>query len=71
MNSTYDFLVTPLSERYQNTKKIGEVELNMVQEMVQKQAKPMRTTTVSPWYRRRVVGSISKKLVNELYSELL
>ena len=27
MNSTYDFLVTPLSERYQNTKKIGEVEV--------------------------------------------
>ncbi len=52
-------------------KKIGKVELNMVQEMVQKQAKPMRTTTVSPWYRRRVVGSISKKLVNELYSELV
>ena len=37
-----------------------------IKETVRKQAKPMRTTTVAPWYRRRVVGAIARRLVEEL-----
>ena len=36
--------------------------LDALRELVRKQAKPMRTTTVKPWYRRRVVGALARKL---------
>ena len=35
--------------------------LDAIREMVRTQAKPMRTTTVKPWYRRRVVGALARR----------
>jgi 4-hydroxybenzoyl-CoA reductase subunit beta len=40
--------------------------LDEVREMVRKTAKPMRTTTVPPWYRRRVVGALARRLAARL-----
>lgn len=46
--------------------KLSEESAMQVRDTVRKQAKPMRTTTVAPWYRRRVIGAITKRLVEEL-----
>ncbi len=46
--------------------KFSEENATRVRDTVRKQAKPMRTTTVAPWYRRRVVGAIAKRLSEEL-----
>ncbi len=46
--------------------KLDDNVLNEIAEMVQSQAKPMRTTTVKPWYRRRVVGAIARRLTAKL-----
>ena len=46
--------------------KLDEDGATLIRETVRKQAKPMRTTTVAPWYRRRVIGAIAKRLVEEL-----
>lgn len=40
--------------------------LDELREMARQQSKPMRTTTVAPWYRRRVVGAITRRLVARL-----
>ncbi|MFT5488510.1 MAG: 4-hydroxybenzoyl-CoA reductase subunit beta [Paracoccaceae bacterium] len=40
--------------------------LDKIREMVRSQAKPMRTTTVRPWYRRRVVGALARRLTARL-----
>ena len=40
--------------------------LDELREMARTQAKPMRTTTVAPWYRRRVVGALARRLVVRL-----
>ena len=40
--------------------------LDAIRETVRKQAKPMRTTTVAPWYRRRVVGALARRLTARL-----
>ena len=45
---------------------LGEDELDRLRDTVRTQAKPMRTTTVQPWYRRRVVGAMARRLVAEL-----
>ncbi len=47
-------------------KSLNEKSLDDLQDSVRKQAKPMKTTTVAPWYRRRVVGAVAKKLIKEL-----
>jgi len=47
-------------------KKLGDTELDEIRELCRKQAKPMRTTTVAPWYRRRVVGALARRLAQEL-----
>jgi len=47
-------------------KSLDEKSLDNLQDSVRKQAKPMKTTTVAPWYRRRVVGAVAKKLIKEL-----
>ncbi|MEE2999458.1 MAG: 4-hydroxybenzoyl-CoA reductase subunit beta [Pseudomonadota bacterium] len=47
-------------------KSLNEKSLDDLQNSVRKQAKPMKTTTVAPWYRRRVVGAVAKKLIKEL-----
>ena len=40
--------------------------LDKIREMVRSQAKPMRTTTIRPWYRRRVVGALARRLTAKL-----
>ena len=40
--------------------------LDRVRDMVRTQAKPMKTTTVKPWYRRRVIGALARRLVERL-----
>ena len=40
--------------------------LDEIRELVRKQAKPMRTTTVKPWYRRRVVGALARRMTARL-----
>ena len=48
---------------------MGEEQLDRLRDTVRTQAKPMRTTTVAPWYRRRVVGALARKLLAELAGE--
>lgn len=43
-------------------KPLDDQALDALRELVRKQAKPMRTTTVKPWYRRRVVGALARRL---------
>ncbi|NKB21392.1 MAG: 4-hydroxybenzoyl-CoA reductase subunit beta [Alphaproteobacteria bacterium] len=45
---------------------LDDAVLDEIAEIVQSQAKPMKTTTVKPWYRRRVVGSIARRLTKRL-----
>ena len=45
---------------------LDDKKLDMIRDNVRKQAKPMKTTTVAPWYRRRVIGALAKKLTQEL-----
>ncbi len=40
--------------------------LDEIRDIVRTQAKPMRTTTVKPWYRRRVIGAVARRLVAQL-----
>ena len=47
-------------------KALDDDALDAISELVRKQAKPMRTTTVRPWYRRRVVGALARKLTVRL-----
>ena len=43
--------------------------LDRLRDAVRSQARPMLTTTVAPWYRRRVVGALARKLLAELTGE--
>ncbi|MCH8111253.1 MAG: FAD binding domain-containing protein, partial [Proteobacteria bacterium] len=49
---------------------VGEVlddgVLDDLREMARTQSKPMRTGTVAPWYRRRVVGALTRRLAARL-----
>ncbi len=45
---------------------LDEVALDNLRDNVRKQAKPMKTTTVAPWYRRRVVGALARRMTAEL-----
>ena len=47
-------------------KALDDHALDAIRELVRKQAKPMRTTTVRPWYRRRVAGALARKLTVRL-----
>lgn len=47
---------------------LDDAALDKLRDMVRTQAKPMRTTTVAPWYRRRVVGALARKLAERLAS---
>ena len=47
-------------------KRLDDAALDALRETVRTQAKPMRTTTVKPWYRRRVVGALARKLAVRL-----
>lgn len=46
--------------------KVEDEVLDKIRDTVRKQAKPMRTTTVAPWYRRRVIGAITRRMIKEL-----
>ena len=58
VKGTDDFVGKPLDDE----------ALDAIRELVRTQAKPMRTSTVRPWYRRRVVGALARKLVMRLAS---
>ena len=47
-------------------KLLCEKDLDILRDSVRSQAKPMKTTTVAPWYRRRVIGALARKLLKEL-----
>ena len=47
-------------------KPLDDGSLDELREMVRTAAKPMRTTTVPPWYRRRVVGALARRLAARL-----
>jgi 4-hydroxybenzoyl-CoA reductase subunit beta len=47
-------------------KPLDEAALDRIRENARRQAKPMRTTTVAPWYRRRVVGALARRLAAQL-----
>ena len=40
--------------------------LDTLRGLVQKQSRPMATTTVKPWYRRRVAGALARRLAARL-----
>ena len=63
--------VNPYPQRVKGLEKYAGVKLDdtlldEIRETVRTQAKPMRTTTVKPWYRRRVVGAIARRLTARL-----
>ena len=63
--------VNPFPQNIKGTEDhIGNVlddeNLDKLRDNVRKQAKPMKTTTVAPWYRRRVVGALARRLTVEL-----
>jgi 4-hydroxybenzoyl-CoA reductase subunit beta len=45
---------------------LDEAARQALAELVQHAAKPMATTTVKPWYRRRVSGALAKRLARRL-----
>jgi 4-hydroxybenzoyl-CoA reductase subunit beta len=47
-------------------KPLDDDALDRLRETVRTQAKPMKTTTVAPWYRRRVVGALARRLAARL-----
>ena len=63
--------VNPYPHLIKNTDKftgkpLDDDALDELREMVRSQSKPMRTTTVKPWYRRRVTGAIARRLTAQL-----
>ena len=56
VNGLEDFVGKPLDDD----------ALDKIREAVRSQAKPMRTTTIRPWYRRRVVGALARRLTARL-----
>ena len=60
----YPHRVTGL-EKYAGTV-LDDGLLDEIRELVRKQARPMRTTTVKPWYRRRVVGALARRMTARL-----
>jgi 4-hydroxybenzoyl-CoA reductase subunit beta len=47
-------------------KALDAAALEEIGEMVRSQSRPMRTTTAKPWYRRRVVGALARRLTARL-----
>ena len=65
--------VNPFPQIIEGTEKyigkaLNDADLDMLRDSVRKQAKPMKTTTVAPWYRRRVIGALTRRLIKELAS---
>ena len=47
-------------------KPLDDAALDKLREMVRTQSRPMHTTTAAPWYRRRVVGALARRLAEKL-----
>ncbi len=47
-------------------RKLDDDALDALRDMVRKQSRPMATTTVKPWYRRRVAGALARRLAARL-----
>ena len=47
-------------------KPLDDEILERLRELVRKQARPMMTTTIKPWYRRRAIGALAAKLARRL-----
>ena len=47
-------------------KPLDEAALDRLRDMARAQSKPMKTTTVKPWYRRRVVGNLARRVAKGL-----
>lgn len=62
--SPYPFVVSGLAQLAQHG--LDEDTLNALRDKVQSQAKAMKTTTVAPHYRRRVAGSLARRLAARL-----
>lgn len=60
----YPHIVTGLDDLV--GKPMDDDALDKIRESVRSQAKPMRTTTIRPWYRRRVVGALARRLTAKL-----
>ena len=45
---------------------LDATQLDALRDLVRTQAKPMRTTTIAPWYRRRVTGALARRLAARL-----
>jgi 4-hydroxybenzoyl-CoA reductase subunit beta len=45
---------------------LDDAALAEIGEIVRSQSRPMRTTTAKPWYRRRVVGALARRLTARL-----
>jgi len=63
--------VAPLPFLVKGTEKLrgralDQAALDELKEMVRRQARPMRTTTIKPWYRRRAIGALAAKLARTL-----
>jgi 4-hydroxybenzoyl-CoA reductase subunit beta len=63
--------VNPYPHRIEGTdallgKPMDEAALDRLREMVRTQSRPMHTTTTAPWYRRRVVGALARRLAAQL-----
>jgi 4-hydroxybenzoyl-CoA reductase subunit beta len=43
-------------------KALDDAALDRLRDLVRAEAKPMRTTTAKPWYRRRVIGNLARRL---------
>lgn len=47
-------------------KALDDTALDEIRELVRKQARPMHTTTTKPWYRRRVIGALARRMTARL-----
>ena len=66
MKTTFLFLVLAVGMIDFLAQAGDDISHDEIRELVRKQAKPMRTTTVKPWYRRRVVGALARRLAARL-----
>jgi 4-hydroxybenzoyl-CoA reductase subunit beta len=49
-----------------NGRPLDDAALDAVREAVRAQARPMKTTHVKPWYRRRVIGALARRTLARL-----
>ncbi|MHA1107657.1 MAG: 4-hydroxybenzoyl-CoA reductase subunit beta [Alphaproteobacteria bacterium] len=47
-------------------RRLDDDALDELRDLAQRQARPMKTTTIKPWYRRRVAGALVRRLAARL-----